>query len=180
MIRSVAVLAIFLGAEALAEPSPISPDDRIVVRAAIFGCPDFPGVLALQNLSESPELSLPGLPPIKIIGLTEVMASQLLVDTISEATLTGHTPRSVVVEKIQSDEDYQQERDMLMRSEHYIRMSDCVRKVPEQDESGPGLLETMKSIALTPNKAMKRTSLPVTSFACAKEPPATVGRLSRR
>ncbi len=33
---------------------------------------------------------------------------------------------------------------------------------------------------LTPNKAMKRTSLPVTSFAYAKEPPATVGRLSRR
>ena len=32
----------------------------------------------------------------------------------------------------------------------------------------------------TPNKAMKRTSLPVTSFAFAKEPPATVGRLSRR
>ena len=33
---------------------------------------------------------------------------------------------------------------------------------------------------MTPNKAMKRTSLPVTSFAYAKESPATVGRLSRR
>jgi len=30
----------------------------------------------------------------------------------------------------------------------------------------------------TPNDSMKRTSLPVTSFACAKESPATVGRLS--
>ena len=34
--------------------------------------------------------------------------------------------------------------------------------------------------SMTPNKAMKRTSLPVTLFACAKRPPATVGRLSRR
>ena len=33
---------------------------------------------------------------------------------------------------------------------------------------------------LTPNKAMKRNSLPVTFSACAEKPPATVGRLSRR
>jgi len=33
---------------------------------------------------------------------------------------------------------------------------------------------------LTPNNAMKRTPLPVTSFACAKEPPGGGRRLSRR
>jgi len=33
---------------------------------------------------------------------------------------------------------------------------------------------------VTPNKAMKRTSLIVTSFAYAKESPTAVGRLSRR
>ena len=33
---------------------------------------------------------------------------------------------------------------------------------------------------LTPNKAMKRTSLPVIFSAYAEKPPAAVGRLSRR
>jgi hypothetical protein len=33
---------------------------------------------------------------------------------------------------------------------------------------------------MTPNQAMKRTSLPVTFFAYAKKPPGGVGRLSRR
>jgi len=31
---------------------------------------------------------------------------------------------------------------------------------------------------ITPNKAMKQTSLTVTFFACAKNSPASVGRLS--
>ena len=180
MIRLVPVLAISLSAGAIAVNSPIYSGDRIVVRAAITGCPDFPGVLALQNLSENPELSLLGLPPLEIIGLSEAQAAELLVEAISEATLTGHRPRSIVIEKIQSDEDYQHERETLLQSDHYLRTNDCVRKVPERDEADPDLLEAVKSIALTPNKAMKRTSLPVTSFACAKESPATVGCLSRR
>jgi hypothetical protein len=33
---------------------------------------------------------------------------------------------------------------------------------------------------MTPNQAMKRTSLTVIFFACAKKPPAVVGRLSWR
>ena len=35
-------------------------------------------------------------------------------------------------------------------------------------------------IGMTPNQSMKRTHLPVTSFACAKESPVTVRRLSKR
>jgi hypothetical protein len=47
--------------------------------------------------------------------------------------------------------------------------------------SAGGIPESrQRRLIVTPNKAMKRTSLPVTSFACAKESPATVGRLSRR
>ena len=41
-------------------------------------------------------------------------------------------------------------------------------------------LSALEYCMVTPNKAMKRTSLPVISFAYAKESPATVGRLSRR
>ena len=40
------------------------------------------------------------------------------------------------------------------------------------------VLQALTLDGLTPNESMKRTSLTVTFFACAKKVPAAIGRLS--
>jgi hypothetical protein len=67
-------------------------------------------------------------------------------------------------------------------NDRYFRYAKINQSILEMLQANllTALTKEDREIRVTPNKAMKRTSLPVTSFACAKESPDGVGRLSRR
>jgi len=164
-----------------------APGDYVVVYANIEGCPDFPGIIAFETVAAESKIALPRLNPVETLHQTESQIWESLAQQIARQRNDGSVPGSLRVEILRSEQEYSVLEDKIHSSFKYLATSECARSLrelsPSPIEGQPPIEDqrplrelTWHRVAASPNNSLQRTYLPVTSFAYAKEPPASVGR----
>ena len=125
--------------------APVYVDNYVVVYAKIKSCPEFPGVLALQQARPSARLELPGIPAIEILGRARSAILEEIRSEIAKVSSRGDPPRSLRIEVLRSREDYLWIREAVASSFEFLSAGRCSnkprRRTPLEDPSPPYRLE---------------------------------------
>jgi hypothetical protein len=183
IILPTAVLAATLAMAAGLDDRPAEVGDYVVVYAALLGCPEFPGIIAVSKIGADGAIELPGLARIEVVHLTQPRIQSEPSRRIAKQRPYRDTPHSLVVEVLTANE-YFTAKEQYLASLRFLLEDGCNRPSSKprkiwRDRWQRDLeqierlkrLERGQTAGRPPDMRMQPTNQSVTHFACANWSP---------
>ena len=144
MIRVTAIILLFCALSATSGSARTTvPGDYVVVYAHIEGCPDFPGIIAFQQVATDSTLILPGLNPVGTQHLTRSQIQESLAHEIAGRRSDGSIPGSLHIEVLESEQEYLILEERILSRFKYLSSNNCVRPAKE---TAPSRIEDQRQL----------------------------------
>ncbi len=140
--------------------SPVSIGDYIVLYAQLKDCPEFPGIIDARKVDDSDQF-FGNAGPIEVLGSTSAEIQAKLVAWITRASPSQQPPRTLRIEVLRSEQEYQMIREQLLASKKFLAYGTCVPPKPPR-EPAYEIDPDWHRIAGTPNQSMRRFVKPIT------------------